>query len=148
MAQMTVAAALGHEEPDHWELHAADTIEAGRGLCDEPLPGCSARTVPPNPRNGRVGCRWARHNGNRAAERTGARSAALCYVDFLNTGPAVATTLRTTVNRTNGLRNACERRVVESWSTTATSGGPSRWMWCPGEAVRSKQRQSSWLPAG
>ncbi|MFT5440276.1 MAG: succinate dehydrogenase / fumarate reductase flavoprotein subunit, partial [Alphaproteobacteria bacterium] len=37
MAQMTVAAAVGHEEPDHWTHHLADTIEAGRGLCNEEL---------------------------------------------------------------------------------------------------------------
>src|SRR3954465_3257107 len=37
MAQMTVAVALGEEEPDHWEHHLADTIQAGRGLCDAPL---------------------------------------------------------------------------------------------------------------
>ena len=29
MAQMTVASAVGHEEPDHWTHHLADTIEAG-----------------------------------------------------------------------------------------------------------------------
>src|SRR6201987_5694762 len=37
MAQMTVAAALGEQTPDHWEHHLADTLAAGRGLCDEKL---------------------------------------------------------------------------------------------------------------
>ncbi|MFL6567518.1 MAG: FAD-dependent oxidoreductase, partial [Burkholderiales bacterium] len=37
MAQMTVAAALGEEAPDHWENHLADTLKAGRGLCDPAL---------------------------------------------------------------------------------------------------------------
>src|ERR1700727_907548 len=37
MAQMTVAAALGEETPDHWTHHLHDTIEAGRGLCEESL---------------------------------------------------------------------------------------------------------------
>src|SRR5881397_2467561 len=37
MAQMTVAVALGEEEPDHWEHHLADTLIAGRGLCEAPL---------------------------------------------------------------------------------------------------------------
>src|SRR5580704_10064005 len=37
MAQMTVAAALGEETPDDWRHHYADTIAAGRGLCDETL---------------------------------------------------------------------------------------------------------------
>src|SRR4051812_37564502 len=48
MAQMTVAAALGAETPDHGSYHYNDTLEAGRGLCDERLarllcedgPGC------------------------------------------------------------------------------------------------------------
>ena len=34
MAQMTVAAALGEAEPDTWENHLADTLAAGRDLCD------------------------------------------------------------------------------------------------------------------
>src|SRR5512141_1559068 len=37
MAQMTVACALGVECPDHWEFHLADTLKAGRGLCDVEL---------------------------------------------------------------------------------------------------------------
>ena len=37
MAQMTVAAAIGHEEPDHWTDHLEDTLAAGRELCDEGL---------------------------------------------------------------------------------------------------------------
>src|SRR3954471_15964406 len=37
MAQMTVAVALGEETPDHWEHHFADTLIAGRGLCDADL---------------------------------------------------------------------------------------------------------------
>ena len=37
MAQMTVASAVGHEEPDHWTHHLSDTIEAGHGLCNEEL---------------------------------------------------------------------------------------------------------------
>ena len=34
MAQMTVAVALGDQEPDHWTDHLADTLNAGRGICD------------------------------------------------------------------------------------------------------------------
>src|SRR5439155_9330516 len=37
MAQMTVAVALGEEEPDHWQNHLADTLKTGRGLCDASL---------------------------------------------------------------------------------------------------------------
>ncbi len=37
MAQMTVAVALGEQEPDSIELHLQDTLNAGRGLCNEEL---------------------------------------------------------------------------------------------------------------
>src|ERR1700723_2367466 len=37
MAQMTVAVALGEETPDEPQYHYANTIAAGRGLCDEKL---------------------------------------------------------------------------------------------------------------
>ena len=37
MAQMTCASALGEEEPDGPDQHLIDTLEAGRGLCDENL---------------------------------------------------------------------------------------------------------------
>ncbi|MPZ88631.1 MAG: FAD-dependent oxidoreductase, partial [Nitriliruptorales bacterium] len=37
MAQMTVAAAVGHAEPDSWQAHYADTVGSGRGLTNEPL---------------------------------------------------------------------------------------------------------------
>ena len=43
MAQMTVAVALGAEAPDHWSHHLKDTLEAGRGLCDERLARLSAQ---------------------------------------------------------------------------------------------------------
>src|SRR6185312_2676784 len=33
----TVTVALGEEVPDNWQHHLADTLQAGRGLCDEPL---------------------------------------------------------------------------------------------------------------
>ena len=39
MAQMTVAAAVGPDGEDHWRHHLADTLAAGRGLCD---PGLAA----------------------------------------------------------------------------------------------------------
>ena len=37
MAQMTVAAALGHQEDDSATLHYEDTIASGKGLVNEPL---------------------------------------------------------------------------------------------------------------
>src|ERR1700677_3903286 len=46
MAQMTVAAALGEETPDDWHHHYADTIAAGRGLCDEKLAALLCEEAP------------------------------------------------------------------------------------------------------
>ena len=43
MAQMTVAAALAEECPDDWQAHLADTLAAGRGLCDENLAAALCR---------------------------------------------------------------------------------------------------------
>ena len=44
MAQMTVAAAVGQHEPDHWTHHLSDTLEAGHGLCNEKLAKILRRT--------------------------------------------------------------------------------------------------------
>src|ERR1051326_2482487 len=58
MGQMTVAAAIGHQEPDDWTIHLADTIEAGRGLCNKKL---AALLCEEGPRRilgiGRASCR-------------------------------------------------------------------------------------------
>ncbi|MBF8299935.1 MAG: Succinate dehydrogenase, flavoprotein subunit [Acidobacteria bacterium] len=96
MAQMTVAAALGHEEPDDWTVHAADTVEAGRGLCNEPLATLLCQQGP-----SRIlemdgwGARWARAGGRlKQSPAPGHTRRRCCYIDFLNTGPAVAAALR------------------------------------------------------
>ena len=58
MAQMTVAAALAEEEPDTWQDHLADTLAAGRGLCDPGLAEVLCRgRARPDARNGRLGRR-------------------------------------------------------------------------------------------
>src|SRR5579864_7155670 len=46
MAQMTVAAALGEECPDDWRAHLDDTLEAGRGLCDQNLAALLCHDAP------------------------------------------------------------------------------------------------------
>ncbi|MCZ7659283.1 MAG: FAD-binding protein [Xanthobacteraceae bacterium] len=102
MAQMTVAAALGEEVPDHWEHHLADTLAAGRGLCDETLAGLLCEQGPAAIRqldSWQVG--WARHADGRirAAQAPGHDRPRCVYVDFLSTGPAVSRTLRTRVQR-------------------------------------------------
>src|ERR1700741_1065693 len=64
MAQMTVAVAMGEEEPDHWEHHLADTLEAGRGPCG-PAP-------PPIPWGGRGS--WAPRPSRSSSARTAGRA--------------------------------------------------------------------------
>ena len=46
MAQMTVAAAVAEETPDHWTAHYADTLTAGRGLCNERLAAILCEEAP------------------------------------------------------------------------------------------------------
>ena len=46
MAQMTVAAALGQQEPDAWSIHLEDTLKAGRGLCNQELSALLCREGP------------------------------------------------------------------------------------------------------
>ena len=106
MAQMTVAAALGEAEPDSVEDHLEDTLEAGRGLCDPGLAALLCEEGPVRIRemdSWRVG--WAREGG-RIAQVTapGHRRRRCCYVDILNTGPAVAATLRRRVARVDAIR--------------------------------------------
>ena len=92
MAQMTVAAALAEEEPDRWQDHLADTLEAGRGLCVEPLAETLCREAPARMREmDGWGVGWARHGRHiRQITAPGHGRRRCCYVDFLNTGPAVA----------------------------------------------------------
>ena len=105
MAQMTVAAALAEEEPDDWELHLADTLEAGRELCNADLATVLCREAPARIREmdaWRVG--WAREDGHiKQVMAPGHSRARCCYVDVLNTGPAVAATLRRQISRADGI---------------------------------------------
>ena len=106
MAQMTVAVALGEQCPDHWEHHLADTLKAGRGLCDPELAQLLCETAPARIREmdaWKVG--WARENGHiKQVHAPGHDRARCAYVDFLNTGPAVSRTLRAQLNRIKEIR--------------------------------------------
>jgi succinate dehydrogenase flavoprotein subunit len=106
MAQMTVAAALGEQCPDHWEHHLADTLAAGRGLCDPALAQLLCENAPARIREmdaWKVG--WAREDGHLKQVHAPGHDRARCvYVDFLNTGPAVSRTLRTRLNRIDAIR--------------------------------------------
>ena len=115
MAQMTVAAAVGHQAPDHWTHHYADTIAAGRGLCNEPLAAilCEEAVARIHEMDGwKVG--WARENGHMKQVTAPGHSVPRCvYVDFLNTGPAVAKCLRTQVAQGSNIARISGLSITE-----------------------------------
>jgi succinate dehydrogenase / fumarate reductase, flavoprotein subunit len=107
MAQMTVAAAVGEEVPDRWEYHFADTLKAGRSLCDEKLAQLLCEQAPAAIRQmDEWHAGWARHADGRLrqTEAPGHDRPRCVYVDFLNTGPAVSRTLRAQVQRRSAIR--------------------------------------------
>ena len=115
MAQMTVAAAISHAEPDDWQRHLDDTITAGRGLCDPRLAEILCREGPTRIRemdDWKVG--WARDGDCIRQVMAPGHSVSRCvYVDFLNTGPAVSKTLRGRLNRTDGIRRIGDLCVTD-----------------------------------
>jgi succinate dehydrogenase / fumarate reductase, flavoprotein subunit len=115
MAQMTVAVAVGEEEPDHWEHHLADTLDAGRGLCDAGLSQLLCEEGPACIREmDEWGIGWARRDGHLAQVHAPGHDRKRCvYVDFLNTGPAVSKTLRARVQRIAEIRRVGDLVVTE-----------------------------------
>ncbi len=116
MAQMTVAAALGEECPDDWTAHLEDTLAAGRGLCDENLAALLCEGAPARIREmgeWRVG--WAHRADGHIAQVTapGHSVPRCCYVDFLNTGPAVAATLRRRIGHVDAIRRVSNLTVTD-----------------------------------
>ena len=115
MAQMTVAVALGEATPDDWQHHYADTIAAGRGLCDEPLAQLLCQDAPECIRElDRWGVGWARRNGHLTVTTAPGHDRPRCvYVDFINTGPAVSKTLRTVMARNPNIRKTGDLCIVD-----------------------------------
>src|SRR5215831_9548058 len=115
MAQMTVAVALGSETPDHWSHHYDNTLEAGRGLCDERLAQLLCEDGPECIREmDEWGVGWARKDGHIAQAFAPGHDRPRCvYVDFLNTGPAVSKTLRAVVTRAKSIRKASDLLIVD-----------------------------------
>src|SRR5262245_379393 len=115
MAQMTVAVALGSQTPDHWSHHYDDTLEAGRGLCDERLARLLCEEGPDCIRAmDDWGVGWARQDGRIAQAFAPGHDRPRCvYVDFLNTGPAVSKTLRAVVTRHKAICKAGDLLVVD-----------------------------------
>jgi succinate dehydrogenase / fumarate reductase, flavoprotein subunit len=115
MAQMTVAVALGSHTPDHWTHHLHDTLEAGRGLCNESLSRLLCEEGPECIRQmDEWGVGWARKDGRITATMAPGHDRPRCvYVDFLNTGPAVSKTLRAVVNKTSGIRKVGDLLITD-----------------------------------
>ena len=121
MAQMTVAAAVGEHTPDHWQHHLADTLKAGRGLCDPALARLLCEEgVECIKEMDSWGVGWARVGGDEsptarlnAVMAPGHDRPRCVYVDFLNTGPAVSRTLRTQVIRTPQIRRVGDLVVTD-----------------------------------
>lgn len=115
MAQMTVAAALGEQAPDSWEYHLADTLAAGRGLCDVKLATMLCKDGPERIREmdaWKVG--WARSGDHIAQVQAPGHDRPRCvYVDVLSTGPAVSRTLRKQLNLSTGIRRIGELCIVD-----------------------------------
>jgi succinate dehydrogenase / fumarate reductase flavoprotein subunit len=129
MAQMTVAVALGAEAPDHWSNHLHDTLTAGRGLCNEPLSRLLCEEGPACIKEmDSWGVGWARKDGKITAAFAPGHDRPRCvYVDFLNTGPAVSKTLRTTVHKTPGISRAGDLCVVDLLKVDGEVGGAVCW---------------------
>ncbi|QWF21292.1 FAD-binding protein [Nocardioides sp. LMS-CY] len=105
MAQMTVAAALGHREDDSAELHFADTIASGKELVSEPLAELMCEDAPRRILETRdMGVRWA-SDGDRLRQviAPGHSRQRCCYVDVLATGTGVI----------KGMKLELRRRDVE-----------------------------------
>lgn len=115
MAQMTVAAAIGAQEQDDWEAHYRDSIAAGHGLCNEGLTRIMCQEGPDRileMDTWRVG--WAR-NGQQISQvvAPGHNRRRCVYVDFLNSGPAIAATLQRQVKRLPHVRRLSNVNIVE-----------------------------------
>ena len=137
MAQMTVAVALGSETPDHWSFHYKDTLEAGRGLCDERLARLLCEDGPACIRKMEDwGIGWARKDGRITQAFAPGHDRPRCvYVDFLNTGPAVSKTLRGVVTHSKGIRKVGDLVVVDLVQASGEVTGAVAWHMSSGAPV-------------
>ena len=116
MAQMTCAAALGDAEPDNPALHTEDTLEAGRGLCDENLSALLCNNAPDRIRELK-GWKvdWAKDERGRInqVKAPGHGRKRCCYVDFLRTGAAISSALRNQISRTESIQRLSNVSLTE-----------------------------------
>jgi succinate dehydrogenase flavoprotein subunit len=137
MAQMTVAVALGEKAPDHWSHHLADTLAAGRGLCDEQLAAMVCEDAPARIREMDAwGVGWAREGDHIAQVQAPGHDRPRCvYVDVLSTGPAVSRTLRTRLNQVPDIRRVGDLVVVDIAVTDGEACGATAVHISSGEIV-------------
>ena len=128
MAQMTVAVALGHEDAGRLAHHCADTLAAGRGLCDRALARLLCEEGP-----GAHPSRWTRWG-----VRLGARRRPLPQAH--RAGPRPAALRATSISSTPARR--CRRRCARR-SPQAPNDPPRR---RPG-GHRPRDRQRPHAPA-
>ena len=138
MAQMTVAAAVAEQGPDDWTRHLADTVEAGRGLVDERLAALLCEEAVMRIREmdeWRVG--WARDADGRMCQVTapGHGVPRCVYVDFLNTGPAVAQCLRRQSARTPSITKASGLVVTDMVTNDGVIAGAAGFSLEDGAAI-------------
>jgi succinate dehydrogenase / fumarate reductase flavoprotein subunit/fumarate reductase (CoM/CoB) subunit A len=112
---MTVAAAVGHEEPDHWTHHLDDTIKSGQGLCNEELSSILCEeAVDRILEMSDWKTDWARKDNRMSQVMAPGHSVKrCCYVDFLNTGPAISRTLRGEVAKQPNIKRASGLNIID-----------------------------------
>jgi len=116
MAQMTCASALGEADVDSPELHLADTLEAGRGLCNERLAALLCEGSPLRIRElDGWGVNWARADDGRFSQvkAPGHNRKRCVYVDYLATGAAICATLRNKVSRDGAIRRLSNASITD-----------------------------------
>jgi succinate dehydrogenase / fumarate reductase flavoprotein subunit/fumarate reductase (CoM/CoB) subunit A len=116
MAQMTCASALGEVEPDGPELHLADTLAAGRGLCNQNLATLLCEGSPRRIRElGSWKVNWARRDDGKLNQvKAPGHSRQRCvYVDFLSTGAAICAALRNKISRDPQIRRLSNLTVTD-----------------------------------
>ena len=122
MAQMTVAGAPGGADIDR---HIADTLSAGRELCDPRLVELLCRDAAEVIREMDAwGVGWARQDDAlKLVDAPGHESPRCVYVEFLATGSAVSRTLRTRLIRDERIRRIGELVVLELIVEDGQCGG-------------------------
>src|SRR6202034_568904 len=104
----------------------ADTITAGRGLCDERLAAMLCEEGPAAIRRldgWHVGGPRQAHGRIRQAHAPGHDRPRCCYVDFWATGPAVSSTLRGQVQRQLRIRRIGDLCITDLVVSDAAAAG-------------------------